>query len=200
MMRYLKLGGIALAILVVGFLLGSGSIGDIIRTWVAGTGASADQAEVGETRQELANEDVDAIGEALGNEQVRLTYDSAVRCIVLSNNLSQEDAFDVPISDDDLITIEANARALAINRLEGEGGAGGARVTRDVAISVNSHRSLYHGFDLANFEVNPLESDPTFWDEEKRTRHDRAVRLMIAEYENTCLPLLGRRATQQNGE
>lgn len=198
--RYLKIGGFTLAILIAGFLIGSGSIGDIIRTWIAGAGSSADQSEVEETRQDLANQDVDAMGEALGAERARLTYNSAVRCIVLSKNLSREDAFDIPISDDDLITIEANARALAINRLEGQEGSAEGRVSSDVATTVTTHRSHYHGFSIGSLSTDPVEEDSRNWDDEKRRGHDRAVRLMIVELENTCSPLLGRRARQQSGE
>lgn len=181
-----------LAVLIAGFLIGSGSIGDIIRTWVAGTGSSADQSEVEETRQDLANQDVDAMGEALGAERARLTYNSAVRCIVLSNNLSGENAFNVPFSDDDLITIEANARALAVNRVEEQEGSASARVGSDVATTVTTHRSLYHGFSIGSLSTDPVEQDPRNWDADKRARHDRAVRMMIVELRNVCLPLLGR--------
>lgn len=197
--RYLKLGGIALAILVAGFVIGSGSIGDIVRAWIAGTGSTADEAEVEENRQDLAGQDVDAIGEALGAERERLSYNSAVRCIILSQELAQENAYDVPLSDDDLITIEANARALAVNRLDGEAGSATAQISSDVAVS-RTHRGHYHGWSIASLSTDPVEADPANWDEDKRSRHDRAVRLMIVELENTCSPLLGRSARQQSAE
>jgi len=170
MIRYLKIGGLAFAILAVGFVLGSGSIGDLINAWVSGTGAQADQAAVEENRQQLADRDVETFGEALGSESPRMGYDLAVRCVALTRLIPVESAEREGVSRDALLTIRANGRTVAINQSED----GAFQVTGDVARQMPPY-----GDDARQRPETPEQ---------------------IIELKNACSPLLGRQATQQNDQ
>ena len=201
-MRYLKLGGVALAILVAGFLLGSGSIGDIVRTWIAGTGASADQSEVEENRQALARDDVNTLGEAIGVEGQRLNFATAVQCIVLSRDLRRVEEYEVPFERSELLTVEANAEIIALDRAEpNEGETSQQAVTRATFISPSHYRRFYtDGPPRISARAPNREVGPSTWTEDQRRQHDDGVVRMIAQYQSLCRPLLGRDTTQQSGE
>lgn len=184
MMKYLKIGGLCLAVLVAGFLIGSGSIGDIIRAWIAGTGSTADQAEVEENRQDLANRDVEAIGEALGSENPRVSYDLAIRCIVLTRRVPFDRLPEGGLSSDDLITIRANATTVAINQSEG----GMQKVNEDLAsVATPAY-------------IDPLQRGNRQAAPPPPRRSDAEIAQYLTELENACSPLLGRSARQQNDE
>ena len=201
MTRYLKLGALALAILVAGFLLGSGSIGDIIRTWIAGTGGSADQAEVEENRQALARDDVSTLGEAIGVEGQRLNFATAVQCIVLSQDLRRVEEYEVPFERSELLTVEANAEIIALDRAEpGEGETAQQAVTMAIFRSPSHYRRFYTDGPPRIGRASEREVGPSSWTDEVRQSHNDSVVGMIAQYRTLCRPLLGRDITQQSGE
>lgn len=181
MVRYLKIGGLALAVLVAGFLLGSGSIGDIIRSWMAGTSASAEGAEVEEAQRSLANEYVDTLGQPLGEGSQQISFDTAFRCWVIAkhyDNGGPSSEF-VTLTPDQTLTILGNARG--------------------IVYSQNQQRGMDQ---LAIGKESMLMTQSLIWADRNRLpeKWEREARALAIEFENLCSPLLGRRARSQNGE
>lgn len=195
-MKYIKLGGLVLSVLAIGFLLGSGSIGDLVRAWISGTGAQADQAAVEENRQQLADRDVQAIGEKLGVPEARLNFATAIQCMQLTEDLRREPVSEVPIDRAELLAVEASAEILALDRADKNGSKTAQEQVLYALLNSVSHHEKFHAW-MGGRLTDPvmITQNPDDWTEEKKQRHDDEHEKMLIQYRVLCKPLLGRAAS-----
>ena len=171
--RYLKTGVLAALVLLVGVVVGAGVGGDLLRSVIAVFSAGADTSEVDATRGRVANELAQNVGQPLGEAREQISYSSAIRCAMLASTLQSEGDGITSFQPDELVTIAANARAIAYNRASLEN-IQVTQITSDV-IRLELEHNAKHGYDS---------------DDEHRT----LLRTLDVELRNVCGILRGDRA------